>query len=332
MKILLTGGLGYIGSHITVFLSMAGHEVVMLDNLSNCKFDMVDRIQLITGIAPTFIQGDIRDQSLLESVFKEFEIEAVIHLAGLKAVGESVREPLRYYENNVSGTISMLRAMESCNIRILVFSSSATVYGAPKYLPIDERHPTNPETPYGRSKLQIEEILRDLALADERWRVIALRYFNPVGAHESGLIGENPVGIPNNLMPIISQVALGQISELKIFGDDYDTHDGTGVRDYIHIMDLAEGHAYALDYLKDHNGFFVTNLGTGSGYSVNDLVETFASVSHRAIPFSIVDRRAGDVAVCYSNPIKAFEEMGWKSKKTLGEMCLDSWRWSSTSL
>ena len=327
MKILLTGGLGYIGSHVAICLSKEGHQVILFDNLVNSNIHVLDRLNLILGKTLPFIRGDIRDQSLVQAILKQYQVDAVMHFAGLKAVGESLHEPLKYYDNNVSGTISLLRAMQICDIKTLIFSSSATVYGTPQYLPIDELHPTNPESPYGQTKLQIEEILKSLSFSDKQWRIIALRYFNPVGAHESGLIGEEPNGVPNNLMPYISLVASGKLNKVRIFGNNYETTDGTGVRDYIHIMDLAEGHVYALDYLKNKTGFFVINLGTGCGYSVSELIKAYESVSKKIIPHEVVGRRAGDVAVCYSNAEKAFIDMRWRAKRTLLDMCGDSWRW-----
>jgi UDP-glucose 4-epimerase len=328
MNILLTGGLGYIGSHVAVALMSSAHKVTIIDNLSNCKIDVLGRLQLIVGNAPRFIQGDVRNQALLEEIINESNIDAVIHFAGSKAVGESVQEPLMYYDNNVGGTISLLKAMKSCNVRTLVFSSSATVYGIPQYLPLDENHPTNPQSPYGKTKLQIEEILEDLAASDNAWKIIALRYFNPVGAHESGLIGEEPNGIPNNLMPYISQVASGKRPKLMVFGGDYDTPDGTGVRDYIHVMDLAEGHVAALDRLTSQpEAFSIINLGTGSGCSVLELVRHYEKASSQKIAYEVMARRAGDIAACYANVDRAALQIGWRAKRSLEKMCEDSWRW-----
>lgn len=327
MNILLTGGLGYIGSHVAVVLMQNGHEVTIVDNLSNCRIDVLNRLKLILGEAPHFIKGDVRNQDLLEAVLKDRNIDAVMHFAGLKAVGESVQEPLQYYDNNVGGTLSLLQAMKLCNIKMMVFSSSATVYGTPQYLPLDESHPTKPESPYGQTKLQIENILRDLAAAGV-WHIIALRYFNPVGAHESGLIGEEPNGIPNNLMPYISQVAVGLHDKLKIFGNDYDTPDGTGVRDYIHVMDLAEGHVAALHHLsKRPQNYSIINLGTGSGFSVLELVSLYEKASLKKIPYEISPRRRGDIAACYADVNQARLSMGWNAKRTMQQMCEDSWRW-----
>lgn len=328
MNILLTGGLGYIGSHVAVVLAQAGHQVTIFDNLCNCRIEVLDRLGKILGSIPMFVKGDVRDQLLVERTLNDQKINAVMHFAGLKAVGESVLEPLMYYDNNVAGTISLLKAMKKSDVKTCVFSSSATVYGTPKYLPIDELHPTNPESPYGQTKLQIEMILRDLARSNMDWKIIALRYFNPAGAHESGLIGEQPNGIPNNLMPYISQVASGTLDQLKIFGNDYETPDGTGIRDYIHVMDLAEGHVLALDYL---NGcapeFSIVNLGTGGGCSVLELVDLYEKASNKKIPYEIAARREGDIASCYANVEQARLKMGWSAMRTLKQMCDDSWRW-----
>jgi UDP-glucose 4-epimerase len=330
MNVLLTGGLGYIGSHVAVVLMQNGHEVTIIDNLSNCKIEVLDRLKLILGDAPYFIEGDVRNQSFLETVMRERNVKAVMHFAGLKAVGESVQDPLAYYDNNVGGTISLLHAMRSCNVKTLVFSSSATVYGIPQYLPLDEDHPTNPQSPYGKTKLQIEEILRDLAASDKEWHIVALRYFNPVGAHESGLIGEEPNGVPNNLMPYISQVAAGKLKSLKIFGNDYDTPDGTGVRDYIHVMDLAEGHVAALDFIKQETAkFSIVNLGTGSGCSVLDLVRIYEEVSKKKVPYEQVAKRAGDIDACYADSDKAKLCLGWFARRNLRQMCKDSWHWQN---
>lgn len=328
MNILLTGGAGYIGSHTAVVLIQEGHEVIIFDNFSNSKRSVLNRLEKITGKSIVCIDGDIRNLSLVKQTLQNYKIDAVLHFAGLKAVGESVKEPLMYYENNVGGTISLLQAMKHCQVKTIVFSSSATVYGTPQYLPLDEKHPTNPESPYGQTKLQIEQILSDLAKSDNSWRVIALRYFNPAGAHESGLIGEEPNGTPNNLMPYISQVAYGTLDKLKIYGNDYDTPDGTGVRDYIHIMDLAEGHLAALRYVSNHNeAFSVMNLGTGNGCSVLELVNLYEHESSKKIPYEIGKRRAGDIAECCANPEMALLKMDWKTTRSLNKMCEDSWRW-----
>jgi len=314
-KILLTGGIGYIGSHTAVVLAEAGYEVVLFDNLCNSNVSVLNRLKIITGIRFPFVEGDIRDTEKLEGVLKEHSIDAVIHFAGLKAVGESLEKPIEYYDNNIIGTISLIKAMNAVNIKTLVFSSSATVYGVPQYLPLDELHQVSATNPYGRSKLQIEEILIDIAKLNEvsteqPWSIACLRYFNPVGAHNSGLIGEAPNEIPNNLMPYIAQVASGMLTKLNVFGNDYDTKDGTGVRDYIHIMDLAEGHKAVLGYLAQHMGWHAFNLGTGTGYSVLDMVKAFEVASNKIVPYQIVPRRQGDVAVCYAKVDKAKQLLG----------------------
>jgi UDP-glucose 4-epimerase len=328
MTILATGGAGYIGSHTVLELLQAGHEVLALDNLDNSSEISLQRVAAITGKKPVFIQGDVNDAALLTDIFARHDISAVIHFAGLKAVGESVTKPLDYYQNNVGGTVTLCRAMAAAGVFRLVFSSSATVYGEQHFMPIKETSPTGkPTNPYGRSKLMIEEILQDLAHADDRWSVALLRYFNPVGAHESGLIGEDPSGIPNNLLPYISQVAIGARPELMVYGDDYPTRDGTGVRDYIHVVDLAKGHLAALDYLQKHTGVGVWNLGTGRGYSVLEMIHAFAAAAQRPIPYRLVARRAGDIAECWSDPDKAWHDLGWKAKKGLAEMVADAWRW-----
>lgn len=327
MNILLTGGTGYIGSHTAVALAQSGHDVTLLDNLSNSDASVIDRITQIIGRRPSFVRGDVRDTALVRGLFNVHSIDAVVHFAGLKAVGESVSHPIDYYANNVQGTISLLQAMQQKSVRSLIFSSSATVYGVPQYLPYDENHPTRAINPYGRTKLHVEEILRDLAQSDASWRVACLRYFNPVGAHESGLIGEDPRGIPNNLMPFIAQVAVGKRSELKVFGDDYPTPDGTGVRDYIHVMDLAEGHVAALDYLSGNPGWRAVNLGTGHGHSVLEVVQAFERVSGRAIPYAIAPRRSGDLPAYYASADQAHELLGWSAKRSLDEMCASTWRY-----
>ncbi|MDR0528876.1 MAG: UDP-glucose 4-epimerase GalE [Zoogloeaceae bacterium] len=326
MNILLTGGMGYIGSHTAVALLAAGHCPVLYDNLSNSQEDVADRIRAISGQSPRFIRADVRETSVLSRTLREERIEAVIHFAGLKAVGESSEKPLEYYDCNVRGTISLLEAMRDAGIGRLIFSSSATVYGDPRSLPLEEAHPLSVTNPYGRTKLFIEEILRDVAAADNFWRVVCLRYFNPAGAHESGLIGESPAGIPNNLMPYIAQVAAGKLPELLIFGDDYPTPDGTGVRDYIHVMDLAEGHVAALSLLDRPLGWDALNLGTGQGYSVREMAAAFAKASGREIPCRVVARRPGDVAACYANPEKARQLTGWRARRDLLEMCASGWR------
>ena len=326
MKILLTGGTGYIGSHTAIVLQQLGHQVLLYDNLSNSTDSVLEKLIQITGQEIRFIRGDVRDTELLRSTLTSNNIDAVIHFAGLKAVGESVEKPIDYYANNVQGTISLLQAMQSAQVKTIVFSSSATVYGEPQYLPLDESHPTSATNPYGRSKLHIEEMLKDVASSDLDWRIACLRYFNPVGAHESGLICENPHGVPNNLMPYIAQVAVGQRAELSVFGDDYPTADGTGIRDYIHVMDLAEGHAAALDFLSQTTGWQAINLGTGKGYSVLEMVHAFEKASGREVPYKIVARRAGDVAACYADPKKANERLNWSATRTLQEMCASTWR------
>lgn len=329
MSILLTGGTGYIGSHTAVVLAGAGHQVVLYDNLANSSASVVDRLTTIIGRRPVFTQGDIRDTEQLIRTMKAHGVTRVVHFAGLKAVGDSVEKPLDYYDNNVAGTVSLLKAMAAVGARTLVFSSSATVYGIPEYLPYDEAHPTRATNPYGRTKLQIEEILADLANSDPQWRIARLRYFNPVGAHDSGLIGEDPLGIPNNLMPYIARVAAGQLEQLAVFGNDYPTPDGTGVRDYIHVMDLAEGHRAALDYLAAHPGgagACTWNLGTGQGYSVLEMVEAFAAASGKDIPYRIAPRRAGDIAAFYADPGKAARELGWQARRSLAEMCASTWQ------
>ena len=329
MNILLTGGAGYIGSHTAVVLSTAGNKVVLLDNLSNSNADAVRYLENILQSPITFIQADVRDTGKLNQVLVGHQIDAVIHFAGLKAVGESVAKPVEYYANNIQGTISLLQAMSSANIKKLVFSSSATVYGDPQYLPIDEGHPLKATNPYGRSKLHIEEILSDVARSDKDWRIICLRYFNPVGAHESGLIGENPRGMPNNLMPFVMQVAAGKQAELKIFGNDYSTRDGTGVRDYIHVMDLAEGHKAALDFLDKESGWHAINLGTGTGYSVMEILKMFETTNNKVVPFTVTNRRNGDIAECYANPEKAKQTLDWTARHSLADMCASGWKYQS---
>ena len=326
MNILLTGGLGYIGSHTAVVLAQAGHRLVLLDNLSNSRLDVADRLAAILGVKPVVEVGDVLDTIRLRLILKHYAIDAVIHFAGLKAVGESVAQPLAYYHNNVAGTVSLLRAMAEQGVKRLVFSSSATVYGQPQYLPLDEAHPTSATNPYGRTKLHIEEILRDLAASDPTWRIAILRYSNPVGAHESGLIGEDPNGIPNNLMPYIARVAAGQLPHLNIWGDDYPTPDGTGIRDYLHVMDLAEGHRAALDHLAHTDQSCDTfNLGTGRGTSVLQMVQAFESATGQRVPYRIAARRPGDVAECWADPGKAQRVLGWRATRTLHDMCASAW-------
>ncbi|MCW8921185.1 MAG: UDP-glucose 4-epimerase GalE [Sedimenticola sp.] len=329
MRILVTGGAGYIGSHTCVELLQEGHEVVVVDNLCNSYRESLNRVKQITGQSVTFIQGDIREESLLEAVFQKYAIDAVIHFAGLKAVGESTTIPLEYYQNNIAGTLVLLEAMKLCGVKTLVFSSSATVYGDPASLPIQEAFPLSASNPYGRSKLIIEDILRDLYASDDAWNISILRYFNPAGAHQSGLIGEDPNGIPNNLMPYIAQVAAGRLEQLSVYGNDYPTADGTGVRDYIHVVDLAKGHLAALQKLKQAPGLITHNLGTGQGYSVLDMVAAFANASGKAVPYKIVGRRPGDIAACFADPALAEKELGWSARLGLEAMCEDAWHWQS---
>ncbi|QVL50907.1 MAG: UDP-glucose 4-epimerase GalE [Thiocapsa sp.] len=329
MHVLVTGGAGYIGSHTCVEMLAAGMDVVVVDNLCNSKEESLRRVGEITGRTPTFIQADLRDRAALDAIFRDGAFDAVVHFAGLKAVGESVELPLDYYDNNVGGTITLCRAMSAAGVRNLVFSSSATVYGDPATVPIREGFPLSATNPYGRSKLFIEEILRDLHLSDATWNIALLRYFNPVGAHPSGRIGEDPNGIPNNLMPYVAQVAVGKLPRLRVFGNDYPTPDGTGVRDYIHVVDLARGHLAALHRLAPGPGVVVYNLGTGHGYSVLDMVAAFERASGRPVPYEIVARRAGDIAVCYADPALAKAELGWEAQFGIDAMVRDSWRWQS---
>ncbi|QHS09395.1 UDP-glucose 4-epimerase GalE [Sinimarinibacterium sp. NLF-5-8] len=330
MSILVTGGAGYIGSHTVLELLQAGHDVIVLDNLCNSAQESLARVAQITGHSAHFIQGDVRDAALLAQIFAQNRIESVIHFAGLKAVGESVAQPLRYYQNNVEGTLTLCDAMQKAGVFTLVFSSTATVYGNAQTMPISEATPTGHTTnPYGSSKLMVENILRDLAAADPRWRIAVLRYFNPVGAHSSGKIGEDPQGIPNNLLPYIAQVAVGRLPKLNIFGNDYPTPDGTGVRDYIHVVDLAQGHLKALDALNQHSGWNVWNLGTGQGYSVLEMVRAFEKASGKAVPCQIAPRRSGDVAQCWSDPSKAQQQLGWQATRDLDQMMQDAWAWQS---
>lgn len=329
MKVLVTGGAGYIGSHTCVELLNAGHEVVIVDNLSNSHQEAVRRVEAITDRAVSFHPVDICDRDGLSAVFDGAGIDAVIHFAGLKAVGESVQQPLRYYHNNVYGTLTLCEVMAEHGVFDLVFSSSATVYGDPASVPIREDFPLSATNPYGRSKLMIEEILRDLYRSDSRWNAILLRYFNPVGAHHSGTIGEDPNGIPNNLMPYITQVAVGKLQQLSVFGNDYDTIDGTGVRDYIHVVDLALGHLKALEKLSDKPGAAAYNLGTGRGYSVLEVIAAFEKASGVEIPYQIVDRRPGDVASCYAEPSFAASELNWRAERGIEQMAEDAWRWQS---
>lgn len=331
MNILLTGGTGYIGSHTAVVLAQAGHTVVLFDNLSNSKREVVDRLETILGERPLFIQGDIRDRALLAEVLASQNIDAVVHFAGLKAVGESVTMPLEYYHNNVYGSLCLIQAMQDAGVKRLVFSSSATVYGEPKYLPIDEAHPTAPTNPYGWNKLHIEQMLSDLAEADPAWRIASLRYFNPVGAHESGLIGEDPNGIPNNLMPYIARVAAGKLPHLNVFGNDYPTPDGTGIRDYIHVMDLAEGHLAALAHLDSQpNAHEFFNLGTGKGNSVLEMVAAFEKAIGQTIPYKIQDRRNGDTSEIFAEANKANVQLSWSIKRSLPHICESAWHFQAS--
>lgn len=331
MKILLTGGAGYIGSHTAVELLSKGHEVVIFDNFSNSSPASVQRIAQITGRSVPLVQGDVREQSVLEKTLREHAIDSVVHLAGKKAVGESVAQPVDYFDNNVNGTLVLIRAMEAAGVKRLVFSSSATVYGDPQYLPLDERHPLSVTNPYGRSKLMVEEILSDLHVSDSTWALTVLRYFNPIGAHESGLIGEDPAGIPNNLLPFVAQVAVGKRACLNVFGGDYPTVDGTGVRDYIHVVDLARGHVQALErqLQQAQPEHLVVNLGTGKGYSVLEVVHAFEHASGRPVPYALVPRRPGDVASCYAQTDKAQEMLNWRAQFDMDRMCADAWRWQS---
>ena len=331
MNVLVTGGAGYIGSHTCVELLQAGHDVIVVDNLSNSKEESLRRVQALAGRALAFHKVDLRDRPALDAVFAGTTVDAVIHFAGLKAVGESVAIPLQYYHNNITGTLMLCEVMASRGVKNLVFSSSATVYGDPDSVPITEDFPLSATNPYGRTKLFIEEILRDLHRADPTWHISVLRYFNPVGAHPSGQIGEDPSGIPNNLLPFIAQVAVGKLPELRVFGNDYPTADGTGIRDYIHVVDLASGHLHALDRLADKPGIMTHNLGAGRGYSVLEVVRAFEQVSGHEIPYNIVARRPGDVATSYADPTKARAELGWTAKRDLLDMCADTWRWQSNN-
>lgn len=326
--ILVTGGAGYIGSHTCVELLEAGQEVVVFDNFCNSHPEALKRVETITGRKLHLVEGDIRDRAALEAAMLRFDCRAVIHFAGLKAVGESVEQPLAYYDNNVVGTLRLLEAMRNCGLNTLVFSSSATVYGDPQFLPLTEDHPLSATNPYGRTKLVIEDMLRDLYRAEPTWRIAILRYFNPVGAHESGLIGEDPQGIPNNLMPFVAQVAVGRRDKLSVWGNDYPTPDGTGVRDYIHVVDLALGHLKALERLNEAQCFAV-NLGTGTGYSVLEVITAFEKASGRPVPYKIASRRAGDIASCFADPTFAAELLNWRAERIMDVMCVDAWRWQS---
>lgn len=329
MNILLTGGAGYIGSHSALALAKAGHNVIILDNFCNSNVGVLQRLEKILNKEVTCIQGDIRDTALVTQVLEKYLINAVIHFAGLKSVSESVKNPIEYYANNVQGAISLIQAMKLINIKFLVFSSSATVYGNPKYLPIDENHPLSTTNPYGQTKLQVEELLKDVAKSDPEWKILCLRYFNPIGADESGLIGEDPNGIPNNLVPYISQVANGALPFLSIYGDDYETSDGTGVRDYIHVSDLAEAHLAAIESPDSRRGWDAINIGTGYGYSVLEVVRAYRQVSLREISYVVSPRRPGDIASCYASCEKANNVLGWSAKRDLMQMCFSSWKWIS---
>ena len=330
MNILITGGAGYIGSHTAVELINAGHTVIILDNYENSSPKVLQRIQEITGVAPVFYQGDIRDRAVLQKIFAEQRIDCVLHCAALKAVGESVRQPLRYYDNNITGSLILLEEMQKAGVHSIVFSSSATVYGDPETVPITENSPTGATTnPYGTSKHMMERMMQDHQLAEPDWSVILLRYFNPIGAHPSGKIGEQPNGIPNNLLPYVCQVAAGKLKELAVFGNDYPTPDGTGVRDYIHVVDLAIGHLKAIEQKSQTAGTHIYNLGTGQGYSVLDIVRAFESASGQTVPYALRPRRAGDIAECYADPARAAAELGWHAERSLADMMRDSWRWQS---
>jgi UDP-glucose 4-epimerase len=327
--ILVTGGAGYIGSHTCVELLNAGHEVTVFDNFCNSQPEALARVERITGKKPMILRGDIRDRAALVAALRQSGASAVIHFAGLKAVGESVQQPLSYYDNNVVGTVRLLEAMTECNVKTLVFSSSATVYGDPQRLPLTEDHPLSCTNPYGQTKLVIENMLRDVFRSDPTWRLGILRYFNPVGAHDSGLIGEDPQGTPNNLLPFVAQVAVGRREFLNVWGDDYDTPDGTGVRDYIHVVDLALGHLKALERLKREPECLTVNLGTGVGYSVLEMVRAFEQASGKAVPYKVAPRRDGDIAACYADPAQALAMLGWRAERGLQTMCADTWRWQS---
>ncbi|EKO3412067.1 UDP-glucose 4-epimerase GalE [Vibrio fluvialis] len=332
MDVLITGGMGYIGSHTCVQMIAAGMTPIMVDNLCNAKAEVLNRIEALTGVRPAFYQGDIRDEAFLDSVFAKHDVQAVIHFAGLKAVGESVSKPIEYYDNNVNGTLVLVRSMRKAGVKSLVFSSSATVYGDPQIVPITETSPTGATTnPYGRSKYMVEQCLADLVVAEPEWSITLLRYFNPVGAHPSGTMGEDPQGIPNNLMPFIAQVAVGRREKLAVFGNDYATPDGTGVRDYIHVMDLADGHIAALQAVGTQAGLHIYNLGTGKGSSVLDMVNAFSQACGKAVPYEICPRRPGDIAECWASTEKAQRELGWQAKLSLADMTADTWRWQSNN-
>lgn len=330
MSILVAGGAGFIGSHTCVELLEAGYEVVVVDNLYNASRKSMDRIEQITGKKPTFYEADILDREALNQIFEKEQIDSVIHFAGLKAVGESVAKPIEYYYNNIAGTLVLCDVMRKHNVKNIVFSSSATVYGDPAFIPITEECPKGKITnPYGQTKGMLEQVLEDIHVSDPEWNVILLRYFNPIGAHKSGLMGEDPKGIPNNLVPYVAQVAIGKLECLGVFGDDYDTPDGTGVRDYIHVVDLAKGHVAAIKKLEEKKGVLIYNLGTGKGYSVLDVVHAFEKACGKKIPYAVKPRRPGDIATCYADPAKAKAELGWEAENGIEEMCEDSWRWQS---
>lgn len=327
--ILVTGGAGFIGSHTCIELLQAGFEIIVLDNLRNSNSKSLEVIEKVTGKKVTFFQTDIRDEEALNTIFSQYKFDGVIHFAGLKAVGESSTIPLDYYDNNISGTVTLLKVMENHQCKNIIFSSSATVYGNPHTVPIKEDFPLSVTNPYGRTKLMVEEILTDLFRSDNDWNIVLLRYFNPIGAHESGDLGEDPKGIPNNLLPYVTQVAVGKLEKVGVFGDDYDTPDGTGVRDYIHVVDLAKGHVAALKKFAPGSGLSVYNLGTGRGYSVLEMISAVSEIVGKAIPYQILPRRAGDIATCYAEPTKAKEELGWVAKYDIKRMCQDAWRWQS---
>ena len=329
MKVFVTGGAGYIGSHTVLELLTAGHDVIVIDNLSNSSYEAIKRVERITSKEVTFYEEDLLNKQAVQNIFKEQEIDSVIHFAGYKAVGESVAKPLMYYNNNITSTLILCEVMKEFGVHNMVFSSSATVYGDPETVPITEDFPLSATNPYGRTKLFIEYILKDLHVSDSSWNISLLRYFNPVGAHESGLIGEDPNDIPNNLMPYISQVAVGKLEKLSVFGGDYPTADGTGIRDYIHVVDLALGHLKALEKLESNPGLIVHNLGTGKGSSVLDMVKAFENASGKKVPYEITDRRPGDIAECYADPTKAEKELNWKAERNITQMCEDTWRWQS---
>ncbi len=326
-KILVTGGAGYIGSHTCVELLDEGYEIVVADNLSNSKFEAINRIKQITGKDFRFYEADICDKKAMKNIFNENKIDSVIHFAGLKAVGESVEKPLEYYKNNLNSTINLCEIMKECKVKKIVFSSSATVYGSPEKVPIDENEKLWCTNPYGWTKFMNEQILKDLYESDNEWSIILLRYFNPIGAHKSGLIGEDPNGIPNNLLPFVSQVAIGKLPEVSVFGNDYPTHDGTGIRDYIHVTDLAKGHCKAIEKTRNFNGADAINLGTGKGYSVMEIIDAFSKACGKVIPYKIADRRPGDIASCFADPQKANIVLNWQAQKDIDEMCKDTWRW-----